>query len=137
MRSARALDKAGRASDVRPMKGPMLVLLAVALAGCTAPDGPVTLLTHPMLTVCPAARVSGTLIADASYGLAYKNGSEVQGVIWPHGYSARRESGVVVLIDASGRTVAREGDHIVSAGSYGADGTAMPCGDLEVTSGGT
>ena len=90
-----------------------------------------------MLTVCPAARVSGTLTADSSYGLAYKNGVSVQGVVWPHGYSARRESGVVVLIDAAGHIVAREGDQIVSAGSYGADDVAMPCGDLDVTSGGT
>lgn len=114
------------------MKSPMLMLLAVAVAGCAAPDGPVPLQTQPEALVCLAARVSGVLVADATYGLAYKNGGNVQGVVWPHGYSARRESGVVVLIDPTGRIVAREGDHIVSAGDYDTNDIARPCGDLEV-----
>jgi hypothetical protein len=62
----------------------------------------------------------------------YKKGGCVQGVIWPHGYSARRDAGVVFLIDPSGRMVAREGDRILSAGSYDADDVALPCGDLQV-----
>jgi hypothetical protein len=111
----------------------MLMLVAVAVGGCGhAADGPVLLQTHPVLAVCPAARVGGVLVADPNYGLAFNHGGDVQGVIWPQGYTARREYGVVVLIDPSDRTVAREGDQIVSAGSSGEDGVALPCGDLEV-----
>ena len=65
-------------------------------------------------------------------GLPSSTVATSQGVIWPQGYTARREYGVVVLIDPSDRTIAREGDQIVSAGSSGEDGIALPCGDLEV-----
>jgi hypothetical protein len=86
------------------MRTRVLVLLALVLVGCAAaPDGAVALQTHPQLTICPAARVSGVLVADSNYGLAYQNEGGVQGVIWPRGYSARREAGVVFLIDPSGR----------------------------------
>jgi hypothetical protein len=60
----------------------------------------------------------------------------VQGVVWPYGYSARRESGVVLLIDASGRILARQGDRIRSSGSYGENNVALPCGDLQVRTAG-
>jgi len=131
------LTRLGRGPKLAYVKAPML-LLAIAIAGCAdAADGPVPLQTHPVLTVCPAARVSGVLAADPNYGLGYKHSGDVQGVIWPQGYSARRESGVVVLIDPTGRIVAREGDRIVSSGSYDENDVALPCGDLEVTPGGT
>jgi hypothetical protein len=56
-----------------------------------------------------------------------------RGVAWPNGYSARREQdGVVVLVDPTGRIVAREGDRIVAAGADGDDGIAYPECDLEV-----
>jgi hypothetical protein len=35
------------------------------------------------------------------------------GVVWPDVYSARRDRGTVILLDASGNVVAREGDHVV------------------------
>jgi hypothetical protein len=115
------------------MRMRVLVLLAAALVGCAAiPDGAVVLQTHPVFPVCQAARVGGTLVADPTYGLAFKNGGKVQGVVWPHGYSARRESGVVFLIDPSGRTVAREGDRIESAGVWNDNDVAFPCGALTV-----
>jgi hypothetical protein len=86
------------------------------------------------MTVCAAARVGGVLVADPSYGLAFKRNDGTRGVVWPNGYSASRgQDGVVVLIDPSGRVVAREGDTISSAGSWGDSDVGLPCGDLEVT----
>lgn len=111
-------------------------VLAVLLVGCApASIGPVTLQTQPPRTVCEAARVGGVLVADPAYGLAYKVGGGTHGVVWPNGYSARRgQDGVVLLllIDPSGRVVAREGDAIESAGNWHGDNVAFPCGVLHV-----
>lgn len=62
------------------------------------------------------ARMGGTLVADPSFGLALQNDGYRDGVVWPYGYSARRESGVIVLLGPSGAVVAREGDRIRAAG---------------------
>jgi len=133
MRGVRHLTTAEGEPMLARMRSPVLVLLAIALVGCAAaPDGAVALQTRPQQTICLAARVGGVLVADSNYGLAYQVDGGVHGVIWPHAYSARRVAGVVFLIDPSGRKLAREGDRIVSAGSYGPDGIALPCGDLQV-----
>jgi len=97
------------------------VVLIAELAGCGLSDGPVAIRTLPILDVCEMARVGGTLVADPSFGLAFQNPGYRNGAIWPHGYSARRESGVILLIGPSGRVVAREGDRILAAGGSGAD----------------
>ena len=97
------------------------VLLIVQLAGCALADGPVAIRTLPVVDICNAARVSGTLVADPSFGLALQNPGYRQGAIWPHGWSARRESGVVVLLGPSGQVVAREGDRILASGGSGPD----------------
>jgi hypothetical protein len=113
--------------------GALAVLVAVFAACTSAAIGPVTIQTSAPAPVCAAARVSGSLVADPVYGLAFKSDGGVRGVVWPNGYSARRgKDGVVVLIDPSGRTVAREGDTIVSAGAWSDDDIAFPCGELEV-----
>jgi hypothetical protein len=116
------------------MRVAALAVLAVLVAGCApAPIGPVTIQTQPPRTVCDAARVGGVLVADPAYGLAFKSDGGTRGVVWPNGYSARREQdGVVVLIDPSGRIVAREGDRILSAGNVHDDNITFPCGDLQV-----
>jgi hypothetical protein len=78
------------------------------------------------------AAVGGVLVFDTTYGLGFKSGDSVRVVVWPYGYSARRESdGVVVLIDPSGRVVAREGDHLAAAGAFSETATYVEC-DLEV-----
>jgi hypothetical protein len=104
------------------------------LAGCAPAIGPVAIQTQAPQSICAAARVGGTLVADPDYGLGYKADGGTRGVVWPHGYSARREQdGIVVLIDPSGRIVAREGDSIESAGTWKGDPEiALPCGELEV-----
>jgi hypothetical protein len=74
------------------------------------------------------------LVADPSFGLALQNAGYRNGAIWPHGYSARRESGVVVLIDPSGRVVAREGDRILASGGSGPDDAVNVECDIQVNS---
>ncbi len=109
--------------------------LALLLGRCAPASGPVALHTQAPSTICQAARVGGVLVADPAYGLAFRGGDHVVDVVWPNGYSARREQdGVVVLVDPSGRAVAREGDRIEAAGTYGDDGTARPECDIEPVS---
>jgi hypothetical protein len=104
-------------------------VLAVVVAGCaSAPVGPVPINTGAPSTVCAMARVGGILVYDTTYGLGFKSGDSVRVVVWPNGYSARREQdGVVVLIDPSGQSVAREGDTIVAAGANGDTAVYVEC----------
>lgn len=108
------------------------VVLIAQLAGCALTDGTVAIRTLPALDVCEMARVGGTLVADPTFGLALQNPGYRNGAIWPHGYSARRESGVVVLLDPSGRVVAREGDRILAAGGAGTDDAVNVECDIQV-----
>jgi len=72
-------------------------------------------------TVCPQARVGGTLIPDGTTGLAFANPGYRDGTVWPYGYTARREWGRIVLRNANGGVVAREGDRILAAGGSAGD----------------
>lgn len=103
---------------------------AWVLAGCSLTDGPVTIRTLPQgITACDQARVSGTLVADSTYGLALENSGYRMGAVWPYGYTARRESGVVLLVGSGGVVVAREGDHIHAAGGSAGEGAVnVECG---------
>jgi hypothetical protein len=104
------------------MRPTAVVLIAAVLAGCALTDGPVTIRTRTRPDeVCNQARVGGVLVADPTYGLAFKNPGYVQGAVWPFGYSARRESGVIVLLGPSGQVVAREGDRVLAAGGGSSD----------------
>lgn len=104
-------------------------LQAALLAACaSAPVGPVRINTGAPSNICAMARVGGILAYDTTYGLGFESGDRVRVVVWPNGYSARREQdGVVVLIDPSGRIVAREGDTIVAAGANGDNAVFVEC----------
>ena len=106
--------------------------LALLLAGCGTADGPVAIHTaaQPIL-VCELARVSGTLVPDPTFGLALQNGADRRGATWPYGYTARRSSGVVELLDPSGRIIARAGDLIVAAGGATNSEFSVQC-DIQV-----
>jgi hypothetical protein len=79
------------------------------------------------VTVCNMARIGGTLVADATFGLALENPGYRNGVVWPHGFTARRESGVVLLIGPGGGVVARERDWVQGAGGSGDDAVVLQC----------
>lgn len=68
-------------------------------------------------TGCMEALGGGILAENPRTGLGWIDGSgDVVDVSWPYGYSAHREGRLAVLVDASGRIVAREGDPIRSGG---------------------
>jgi hypothetical protein len=124
----------GSATRFGPARSALsLALLAALLGACaSAPVGPVRINTGAAGNVCALASVGGILAYDTTYGLGFKSGDSVHVVVWPNGYSARRDQdGVVVLIDPSGRVVAREGDHIVAGGAVGDTALYVMC-DLEV-----
>ena len=99
----------------------LFALLAVSsLAGVAcSPDGPVALQTYHMAgAACGALPARGVLVADPIWGLALAGTDDSGaphrfGVVWPDVYSARRDRGTVILLEASGNVVAREGDHVV------------------------
>ena len=99
---------------------------ACASAGCSlairtepAPGGP--------NSICEAAFIGGVLAADPADGLGLRGETHgVASVVWPFGYSARRESSGIALLDRSGQVVAREGDTVAMVGAWGDDGTAYP-----------
>jgi hypothetical protein len=62
----------------------------------------------------------------AGLGVRLTNG-ELQGVMWPFGFTARSEVGAAVLIDADGRVVAREGDTVRFSGTPLGDGSFFAC----------
>ena len=108
----------------------IIALVPLVAIACV---GPVSIRTNPTPeTICEQARVGGYLAADARWGVGVRweiNG-EVHGVVWPYGYSARREADGVVLLNRAGAVVAREGDRVVAGGSAGDDGVSHPCTDV-------
>ena len=52
--------------------------------------------------------------------------------MWPFGYTARLETGVVVLVDSEGQAVAREGDALVFTGTPLEDGAFFACTAIQV-----
>ena len=100
------------------------IVIAAVLAGCGLADGPVAIWTRPQPdTGCLQARVGGTLVADPDSGLAFEGvaGSPNKPTLWPYGWSARRENGVILLVDPSGSVRAREGDVILASGGNSSD----------------
>ena len=106
----------------------VVVVFALVLASCSLTDGPVAIRTVPAgTTACDLAGISGTLVADSTYGLALETSGQRLGAVWPSGYTARRESGAVLLVGPEGAVVAREGDHIRAAGGYAEGEVIVEC----------
>jgi hypothetical protein len=106
-----------------------LVIALLAIACGAAPDGPVAIETATSrATVCPLVRSGGYLVADATWGLAVRDANGMTyGVVWPMGWTAHRESGRILLLDAVGAIQAREGDHLVFDSALSESGVLHPC----------
>lgn len=109
--------------------------IATILTGCSAAptqQGALALATSKagMFDMgCPAARLDGTLVADAGSGTAVLVGDELKPVIWPFGFTARDDAGVIEVVDASGNVVARTGEVVaLSGGEITSDGRWSTCG---------
>ncbi len=103
------------------------VVALLALAGCGAPVG---LRTQPApISACMDALATGVLVSSNLSGLAIRGGGEdgVTEVEWPFGYTARRETLGLLLVDTVGAVVAREGELIQMGGGFGADGVFHAC----------
>ena len=106
-------------------------------------DGPVAIRTDTHDPgACLLVGFGGVLIADPTWGLALLGtdpgsteppNSHRFGVVWPRGYSARREHGTILLVDSDGKVVAREGDTVVM-GNPPANDVVHPCPPIEVDS---
>ena len=101
-----------------------VLLAAVILAGCSVQlrtaSGPAN--------GCDEALLTGRLITSAASGLAVADpGGKVTEMLWPFGYSARRDVSGVALVDDKGRLVAREGEMIHMSGGLGANDVWGAC----------
>lgn len=97
-------------------------LAAVALIGC----GEARLLTGPAPgpAACGPAAITGRLIAEPDAGLALlgPDGRTVR-IVWPFGYTARRELLRVILVSPQDADVARDGDVVELGGGGTTDGS--------------
>ena len=109
--------------------------LSLIAPGCSAASGPVALQTYThSVATCELLPVRGVLVADLSWGLALMGTDEAgnshqYGVVWPYGYSARRDQ-TILLLDPAGNVVAREGDKVVLDAVR--QDPLYPCADIQV-----
>lgn len=114
----------------------MSVVLLAGACSLGSADGPVPIQTNPMSGTCLLVNTYGRLVADHTWGLALAGTDQsgnphTYGVVWPRGYSARREQDTIVLLDSSGNVVAQEGDQVVlDAANHD---PLQPCDDIHVT----
>ena len=76
----------------------------------------------------------GSLERHPVTGLGIGTANGVTPVEWPFGYSARLAGPSVVLLDGSGRVVAREHDRVHVGGGLGAGPVWLACGDVTIES---
>ena len=100
-------------------------VLGIVLAGCAG-----QLRTGPENAgnACDAALIAGTLARSDATGLGVANDEGVvDPVVWPFGFTIGQDLMTALLIDATGRTVAREGDRIEAGGGANAEGIFAIC----------
>jgi hypothetical protein len=104
-----------------------LALAASVLAGCS-----VQLLSAAAPSEnCDLALIAGSLERHPQTGLGIGTaGEDVTPVRWPFGYSARIEISTVVLVDETGKVIAREHDRVEAGGGAGAEGMWIACGQV-------
>jgi hypothetical protein len=83
-------------------------------------------------SACHLARHEGRIApnAESGIGTAGSKGTTFS-VRWPYGWSGWRDADGVVLLDATGAVVAREGDNVVMGGGIGADVDFYACTGIE------
>ena len=111
-----------------------VAFILLAVAGCSVLAPAAGLKTAPAPPqACMEALTSGTLARNDQSGLGIvSSDGTVTPVEWPFGYSARNELGRLVLVDETGKAVAREGDEISMGGGFGTQ-FWHTCGPVSVT----
>lgn len=78
------------------------------------------------------ALITGKLARNAGSGLGLTTvGSPPVIVEWPFRYSAVEDSGVVALLDETGKVVAHEGDMVQMGGGMGQQNIWFACGPVQ------
>jgi hypothetical protein len=118
-----------------------LVVIAVAACGSAAPSTSAPpAAAFPIRTpavrpqACNAALMVGSLERQPQTGLGIGTANGVTPVEWPFAYSARVVASSIVLLDGSGKVVAREHDRVNVGGGLGAGPVWFACGDVTVES---
>lgn len=83
---------------------------------------------------CMEALMVGSLERLPLTGLGIGTADGVTSVEWPFGYSARLVASSIVLLDGSGKVVAREHDRVHVGGGLGAGPVWFACGGVTVES---
>jgi hypothetical protein len=102
-----------------------LIALAVMTVACSTPAGLRTATAR--FDACEQALLAGELIASTQSGLAIRDADQVTEVLWPFGYSARRETTGLVLRDDTGKVVGHEGQRVQMSGGLGANNVWIAC----------
>ena len=119
------------------------VLLAAALTAaltiaCTSVAPPFAIrAAQAEPQACMDALAVGSLEQHPQTGLGIADGDRTMGVEWPFGYSARIDVQGVVLLDETGKVVAREHDRVNVGGGMGGaapNDVWFACGDVTVES---
>ena len=108
-----------------------LILATSIVAGCS-----VQLHTAAAASeTCDLALIAGSLEKHPQTGLGIGTGGEqVTPVQWPFGYSARMDLSGVVLVDETGKVIAKEHDRVEAGGGSGAEGVWIACGPVSTVS---
>ena len=118
----------------------LTTVLAVASAGCGGlPGTPMptialrVAMAQPSGSPCMSSLIHGVLVADVESGVGLNEGSgPPRQIVWPYGYTAVGPDPVIVL-DETGRQVARVGDKVsIGGGSFDEEGTWWACGGVRV-----
>lgn len=107
-------------------------LLVIAVAACSPAASPTPLASAPagqavglrtaavQPQACMDALLGGTLTKHAQSGLGITSADGQQTPVeWPFRYSSRLEGGRIILLDETGKVVAREGDELNVGGGFG------------------
>lgn len=105
-----------------------LALVALAFVACS----PSQLRTAPApAAACELALMAGSLERHPQTGLAIAASDvDITPVQWPFGYSARMDLLTMVLVDETGKVVAREHDRVEVGGSMGSGEVWLACGPV-------
>jgi hypothetical protein len=118
-----------------------LLAITVAACGTTAPMPATTpaqafairaAAAQPQ--ACEEALMVGSLERTPLSGLGIGTAEGLTPVEWPFGYRARLDGLSVVLLDGSGKVVAREHDRVHVGGGLGAGQVWFACGTVSVES---
>lgn len=119
------------------------LVLALALVACGATTSAPTAAPANVFAIrtpaappqaCMEALMVGSLERHPLSGLGISTADRATPVEWPFGYSARVVASSVVLLDGTGKVVAREHDRVRVGGGLGAGSIWFACGDLTVES---